>query len=445
LSDSRAIESAEFVAGRHVAVIGGGPAGLMAAEALASGGCQVDVYDAMPSVGRKFLLAGIGGLNLTHSEPFADFVRRYGDRQEQVEPSLRQFGPDEIRTWALGLGIETFVGTSARVFPRDMKAAPLLRAWLHRLRGAGVRFHMRHRWLGWGEAGSSGPVLDTSADDASVSSRSRSLRFASPQGEVVVRPDAVVLALGGGSWARLGSDGAWVPWLQERGVDVARLKPANCGFDIGWSEHFRSRQAGQPVKPVALSWTDPQGQVERRQGEFVITETGVEGSLIYAFSGRLRDQIEQEGSALIELDLLPSHDVQRVLTEVAHPRGSRSLSSHLKSRLRLQGVKSSLIWEVTTPEQQQDPATLARLIKALPLTLKATRPIDEAISSAGGVRFDAMTEGGMLRQWPGVFCAGEMTDWEAPTGGYLLTECLASGRQAGLAAAEWLGNSRKQP
>ncbi|WPH16559.1 TIGR03862 family flavoprotein [Variovorax paradoxus] len=405
-----------------VAVIGGGPAGLMAAEVLSASGVQVRVYDAMPSVGRKFLLAGRGGLNLTHSEPFDVFMTRFGERRAQLEPMLARFGPQQVREWAAGLGIETFVGTSGRVFPTDMKAAPLLRAWLHRLRAAGVQFHMRHRWLG----------------DASLAVGS--LRFATPTGEAIVKADAVVLALGGASWARLGSDGAWAPWLQARGIDIAPLLPANCGFDgAGWSEHFASRFAGQPFKSVAISFTDSQGRRFARKGEFVATATGIEGSLIYAASALLRDEIAAHGSATLLLDLLPDRSAEQVLAAVKHPRGARSLSSHLKSRLGLEGIKAGVLHEALSREAMQDPVQLAATIKAVPLRLVAPRPMDEAISTAGGVRFEALDEGLMASVVPGVFVAGEMLDWEAPTGGYLLTASMASGAAAARGAIRTLG------
>jgi uncharacterized flavoprotein (TIGR03862 family) len=397
-----------------VAIIGAGPAGLMAAEVLSAAGVEVDVYDAMPSAGRKFLLAGKGGLNLTHSEPFDAFASRYGTRRRQVEPVLRQFDAQALRDWAQGLGVETFVGTSGRVFPAEMKAAPLLRAWLHRLRAAGVRFHMRHRFVGWGSNGE--------------------LRFDAPGGEHIARPEAVVLALGGASWPRLGSDGAWVPLLEARGVDVAPLMPANCGFDVrnGWSAYFSQRFAGQPFKSVAIRFG-----AFHRQGEFVATATGVEGSLIYAASAMLRDEIQAHGSATFELDLLPARRAEQVLAEVAHPRGSRSLSSHLKSRLHLDGIKFALLHEMLSSEALHDSARLATAIKALPVTLAAARPVEEAISTAGGVRFEALDDNQMLRAMPGVFCAGEMLDWEAPTGGYLLTACFATGRAAAQGLLRW--------
>ena len=402
---------------RSAAVIGGGPAGLMAAEMLSRHGVRVDLYDAMPSVGRKFLLAGKGGLNLTHSEASEPFLSRYGARRAQIEPWLEAFGPKALRLWAHELGVETFVGPSGRVFPTEMKAAPLLRAWLHRLRAAGVRFHMRHRWQGWSENGA--------------------LRFATNDGERLIHRDAVVLALGGGSWARLGSDGAWVPLLAQRGIPVAALRPANCGFDADWSEHFRTRFAGQPVKSVVATFTDQAGVSVRKQGEFMVTATGVEGSLIYALSAPLRDGIESAGAAVVYLDLLPGRELPFVIAELARPRGSRSMASHLQSRLGIKGVKAGLLRECASAQDFTDPARLGAAIKALPVRLAAPRPLDEAISSAGGVTFEALDERLMIRSLPGVFCAGEMLDWEAPTGGYLLTACFASGRAAARGVLDW--------
>ena len=398
------------------AIIGGGPAGLFAAEALAEGGVRVELFDAMPSVGRKFLLAGKGGLNLTHSDALPAFVARYGERAPQVAHWLDALSPQALRDWAAALGVATFVGSSGRVFPKDLKAAPLLRAWLHRLRERGVVFHMRHRWLGWDAEGA--------------------LRFAAPQGERRVQAGATVLALGGASWPRLGSDGAWLPWLREQGVNVAPVRPANCGFEIAWSEHLRQHFAGAPVKPVALHF-----EGFARQGEFVLSDYGIEGSLVYAASAWLRDAIERDGRATLTLDLLPAFDAERVAREVAHPRGSRSLGSHLKSRLGLAGVKMALLHEVLPREALADPSRLAAAIKALPLTLSAPRPIDEAISSAGGVALEALDEHLMLRARLGVFCAGEMLDWEAPTGGYLLQASVASGRVAGQGALQWLSRA----
>ena len=394
----------------------------MAAEAASNAGARVDVYDAMPSAGRKFLMAGKGGLNLTHSEPPGSFLSRYGARRACLEPLLAGFGPEALRAWARGLGVNTFVGSSGRVFPSGMKAAPLLRAWLHRLRAAGVTFHMRHRWCGWEEDGA--------------------LRFSTPQGVRAVRADALVLALGGGSWARLGSTGAWVPLLAARGVRVEPLRPANCGFDVGWSEHFRARYAGHPVKAVALAHRGPDGAECRQQGEFMITATGVEGGLIYALSARLRDEIEAAGVALLRLDLAPGRDLARLVQELSRGRGSSSMANHLRRRAGIEGVKAGLLRELLPAEDFADPAHLAAAIKALPLRLIAPRPLDEAISSAGGVAFEALDERLMAQALPGVFCAGEMLDWEAPTGGYLLTACFASGRAAGAGAAAWLEAGR---
>lgn len=405
----------------RVTIIGAGPAGLMAAEVLVQAGVTVDVYDAMPSAGRKFLMAGKSGLNLTHAEAFETFLSRYGAQRDWVAPWLRQFDAVALRAWARGLGVETFVGSSGRVFPSDMKAAPLLRAWLQRLRAAGVRFHMHRRWLGWDAAND---LRFTSTDTGEES-------------KVGAGGTATILALGGGSWAKLGSDGAWVPLLQARGVAIAPLRPANCGFDVRWSEHFRDRFAGQPVKSVVAAFGEQQ-----RQGEFVITQQGVEGSLIYALSAALRDAIETEDGtadgATLHLDLAPGKSLERLIGEIAHPRGARSLSSHLQSRTGITGVKAGLLRECIAKEDFNDPARLAAAIKALPLHLVAPRPLDEAISSAGGVMAAALDARLMLNKLPGVFCAGEMLDWEAPTGGYLLTACFASGYAAAQGALAWL-------
>jgi uncharacterized flavoprotein (TIGR03862 family) len=404
------------VTSNRVAIIGAGPAGLMAAEAARAAGAEVDLYDRLASAGRKFLIAGKGGLNLTHSEAFDAFVARYGARRDEVGRWLAQFGADAVRDWARGLGVETFVGTSGRVFPADLKAAPLLRGWVRRLRASGIGFHMQHRWLGWNDAGA--------------------LRFVDPVGEREVCADAVVLALGGGSWPVLGSDAAWVPVLRERGVDIAPLAPANCGFDVGWSEHFAARHAGHPVKPAVIEWRGSDGKSVRQQGEFVITSSGVEGSLIYALSAHLRDAIASGGAAQIQLDLAPGRDAARLAGDLAQPQGRRSTSEHWRRHAGIDGVKAGLLYEVLSKAQIRDAACVARTIKALPLTLLRPRPIDEAISSAGGVRFEALGPDLMLKTLPGVFCAGEMIDWEAPTGGYLLTACLASGRIAGAGAAK---------
>ncbi|MCM8740676.1 TIGR03862 family flavoprotein [Pseudomonas koreensis] len=399
----------------HVAIIGGGPAGLMAAEVLSQAGVRVDLYDGMPSVGRKFLLAGVGGMNITHSEAYPAFLARYAERAPQIAPLLRAFDADALCRWIHDLGIETFIGSSGRVFPTDMKAAPLLRAWLKRLRDSGVVIHTRHRWLGWDEQGA--------------------LRIASPDGEITVKPDATLLALGGGSWARLGSDGAWMLPLEQKGVGLAALQPSNCGFEVqAWSELLVSKFAGAPLKNVAIGLNDD----IPRLGECVITATGVEGSLIYALSAPIREAINAHGSATVHIDLLPGRPVDKLQAALSKPRGSRSMAKHLHSQVGIDGVKAALLRELTDAATFADPALLARAIKALPLTLVKTRPLDEAISSAGGVTFEAMDERLMLKALSGVFCAGEMLDWEAPTGGYLLTGCLASGRAAGFGMLEWL-------
>ncbi|MFJ5283957.1 TIGR03862 family flavoprotein [Pseudomonas sp. NPDC088429] len=399
----------------HVAIIGGGPAGLMAAEVLSQAGIRVDIYDGMPSVGRKFLLAGVGGMNITHSEAYPAFLSRYAERAPQIAPLLRGFDADALCTWIHDLGIETFIGSSGRVFPTDMKAAPLLRAWLKRLRDSGVVIHTRHRWLGWDEHGA--------------------LRIDSPEGEITVKPDATLLALGGGSWSRLGSDGAWMLALEQRGVALAPLQPSNCGFEVqAWSELMVSKFAGAPLKNIAIGLNDD----VPRLGECVITATGIEGSLIYALSAPIREAINQYGAAVIHIDLLPGRPVDKLQAALSKPRGSRSMAKHLHSQVGIDGVKAALLRELTDGATFADPALLARAIKALPLTLVKTRPLDEAISSAGGVTFEAMDERLMLKALPGVFCAGEMLDWEAPTGGYLLTGCFASGRAAGLGILQWL-------
>lgn len=401
-----------------LAIVGGGPAGLMAAEVARAAGCEVDLFEAKGSVGRKFLIAGKGGLNLTHAEPLPDFIGRYGARADAVAAWLHGFGPEALRDWARGLGVDTYVGSSRRVFPLDRKAAPLLRGWVRRLKEQGVRFHVQHRWLGWDEAGA--------------------LRFATPAGERSLHAGATVLALGGGSWPQLGSDGAWVPVLRERGVDVAPLVPGNCGFDIGWSAHFAERHAGAPLKPVVAHWRDAEGREQALQGECVATATGIEGSLVYALSVPLREAIARDGQATLWLDLVPGRDLDRLRRDLARPRNGRSLSEHLRRHAGVGGVKAALLREVLDAAALADMARVAATLKRLPLVLRRPRPIKEAISSGGGVRLEAMDTDLMLSTVPGVFCAGEMLDWEAPTGGYLLTACFASGRRAGLAAARWL-------
>ncbi|WP_449423953.1 TIGR03862 family flavoprotein [Rhodanobacter lindaniclasticus] len=391
----------------------------MAAEVARTAGIAVDVYDAMGSVGRKFLLAGKGGLDLTHAETPDRFVARYGSRQAEVGRWLAAFDASALRAWAAELGVETFVGSSGRVFPRDLKAAPLLRRWVRRLRDAGVGFHVHHRWLGWQAHGA--------------------LHFATPQGERVIRADATVLALGGASWPQLGSDGAWVTALRQAGIDIAPLQPANCGFEIDWSEHLSGRFAGAPLKPVVAHWVDRHGAARSRQGEFVLSEYGVEGSLIYAIGAGLREQIVARGEAMLMLDLVPGRTQAALAERLAAPRGKHSIGDWMRRRAGLDAAKCALVFEFTDKAVLADPVALAAHLKALPLRLRAPRPVAEAISTAGGVRLEALDDGLMLRDRPGVFCAGEMLDWEAPTGGYLLTACFASGRLAGRGAVRWLG------
>ena len=401
-----------------VTIIGGGPAGLMAAEAAATEGVGVDIYDAMPSVGRKFLLAGKSGLNLTHAESSAAFMTRFGDRRNHLAPYLSSFGANDVRTWAHGLGVNTYIGSSQRVFPVEMKAAPLLRAWVRRLRSLGVRIHTQHRWVGWSDDGS--------------------LLFESPTGQIALQPRALILALGGASWSRLGSDGRWQTWLAQQELIVEPLKPANCGFELEWTKHLLDRFDGQPVKPVIASLLSFNGETIVRSGEFVITRYGMEGSLIYALSAPLRECLEELGQAVLYLDLTPDLELSELIGRLQIPSGGMSLSNQLKKRAGLSSVKICLLRELADVGPDTDANELAHSIKNLPVTLIGTRPLDEAISSAGGLVFEELDEALMVRRLPGTFCAGEMLDWEAPTGGYLLTACLATGRAAGLGAARWL-------
>lgn len=418
-SDSSALASTSA----SVAVIGGGPAGLMAAQVLAAAGHTVTVFDAKPSLGRKFLRAGIGGLNLTHSEPFNIFCQRFDPpSQPFLQPALDAFPPASVRQWAASLGVETFEGSSGKVFPVAMKAAPLLRAWVQRLRQGGVQFRLRHYWQGWNEQGV--------------------LRFDTPDGVVEHTARATVLALGGGSWPQLGSDGQWVQVLSRHGVDIAPLHSTNCGFEVAWSDYVQRNFHGEQLKAVAVTVCDEHGQPHTRRGELIVSRYGVEGSLIYAFSRWLRLQLLKGQPATLTLDLLPDRSIDYVLQQLQHPRGSRSLSSHLQSRLGLKGVKVALLHELLDKSSLQDPVRLAQAIKALTVTLGATRPINEAISTAGGVCFQSVNASLMLQALPGVFVAGEMLDWEAPTGGYLLTACLAQGVQAGQGAVRWLAETQ---
>jgi uncharacterized flavoprotein (TIGR03862 family) len=391
---------------KRVAIIGGGPAGLMAAETAADAGARVTVFEAMPTVGRKFLMAGKSGLNITHAEAHALLLGRYGAARERLAAALDAFDAEALRAWCAKLGVETFVGSSGRVFPVAMKASPLLRAWLGRLAGQGVEIRTRWRWTGWeGEA----------------------LQFDMPEGVRAEAFDAVVLALGGASWPRLGSDAAWVPLLEGKGVAVAPFLPANCGFEVNWSAVFAERYAGAPVKAVTANGV---------AGEFVVTRWGIEGSLVYALSATLRDALEQDGSAALTLDQVPGRTVERLARDLDRQPAKASFSNRLRKGAGLEGVKLGLLRELVPNAATLTAEVLAQRIKALVLPVVRTRPIEEAISSAGGVAFDAVDERFALRQLPGVFVAGEMLDWEAPTGGYLLTACFATGRVAGGAAAQ---------
>ncbi|MEH6564667.1 MAG: TIGR03862 family flavoprotein [Halopseudomonas sp.] len=404
-----------------IAVIGGGPAGLMAAETLANAGYRVDLFDAMPSVGRKFLLAGVGGMNITHSEAKPDFLARYREATPWVGDWLDELDADQLQAWIHGLGIDTFVGSSGRVFPTDMKAAPLLRAWLKRLREAGVQLHTRHRWLGWTAEGA--------------------LRLKGTQGEFQLSPKACVLALGGGSWQRLGSDGSWVEPLRAQGAAVRDLQPSNCGFICDWSAFLSERFAGQPLKPVIASVSDSDGPLISRRGECVLTHDGLEGSLIYALSAPLREQLSQTGEARLMLDLAPDRSEAQLVAALKDSRKGQSLATLLRKKAGLDALKVALLHECFDKGQLGSAEQLASAIKQLPLSFHATRPLDQAISSAGGVQQQALTADLMLKPLPGVFCAGEMLDWEAPTGGYLLTACFASGKRAGEGVIRWLASA----
>jgi hypothetical protein len=409
---------------KSVAIIGGGPAGLMAAEVLSKHNIKIDVYDSMPSLGRKLLMAGKSGLNITHSEKFEGFVSRYGNKKTEIEKWLKQFSPDDLRNWVHEFGIETFIGTSGRVFPKGMKASPLLRAWINKLSESEVEFHVRHKLVG----------LTSLTGLTGLNSRTGlTCQFETPDGLKQVEADALILALGGGSWRRLGSTGEWVELLKQLEVKVEALKPANCGFDVAWSKHLVEKYHGHPIKSVTLSFDS-----FHQQGEFIITKEGVEGGLIYSASAMMRDEIEKNGKAIIFLDLAPDKTKEQLIEKLSKPRGSRSLSSYVEKTMGIKGVKMGLLYEVLSKEDFANAEKLASFIKRLPISLIATRPLDEAISSAGGVSFDSLNENLMLKNVSGVFCAGEMLDWEAPTGGYLLSACFASGVVAGNGVVHFL-------
>jgi len=397
-----------------VAIIGGGPAGLMAADVLLAKGISVDLYDAMPSLGRKFLMAGKSGLNLTHVEAFKDFAARYAPGKNELLPTLEAYPSHAIRSWVYELGLRTFVGTSGRIFPTDMKAAPLLRAWLRQLRSQGLRVHVRHKWTGWNADGD--------------------LTFTVSGGDVVVKPAATVLALGGASWPQLGSDGVWVPSLADKGVRVSPLKPSNCGFDADWSDTMRARAAGQPLKGVTLRF-----EGREAKGDCMVTETGLEGGPVFTLSGVLRDAIERDGSATVTIDLTPGTTEAMITKRLSKPRSKNSMSTHLRRTISLRGAKATLLREGADSVDFDNPEELAARIKALPVTLHRARPLSEAISTAGGVSWDDVTGDLELKAMPNVYVAGEMLDWDAPTGGYLLTACFSTGRWAGEALARRLG------
>lgn len=397
---------------KQIAILGGGPAGLMAAESLSSTGHAVTVYEAMPTVARKFLLAGKSGLNITHSEEYDRFSSRFGVSNSRLRAALDAFKPNDVRSWAAGLGTETFIGTSGRVFPRVMKASPLLRAWLRRLDQQGVTILTRHRWFGFSDGG---------------------YTIQTPEGPMTIHPDAALLALGGASWPRLGSDGRWLPWLSEKGVAIGDFQPANCGFDVDWSDHLRQRFSGEPVKSVTA--TSTAGVIP---GEFVITRHGIEGSLIYAHATALRNRLATGKATALEVDLMPGRSQERIAREIGKQDQKASLSNRLRKGAGIDGVKAALVRELADHADLQDPHRLANLIKALPIPISAPRPIAEAISSAGGVEWGGIDRNYMLKALPGLFVAGEMIDWEAPTGGYLLTACFATGRAAASGIAAWL-------
>jgi len=399
-------------------VIGGGPAGLMAAEQLSAAGCAVAVYDSMPTVGRKFLRAGIGGLNLTHSEVWPNFIARFGDRTPYLQPCLDAFNAESLRAWTAGLGVETFVGSSGRVFPVEKKAAPLLRRWLQRLRASGVRIHHRHHWRGWG---ADGDIL-----------------IQGPEQSLSLKPDVTVFALGGGSWSALGSTGKWLDLFEQRGIQCAGWRPSNCGFEYPWRSEFIAEYSGAPLKTVAISVTDCDGQRWRQQGDAVISAYGIEGGPVYGVSAPIRDEIAERGQCTVYWDLDPDRSVEKLQQAIAKRRPKDSLANVLRKQCGLSGSKLALFKTLTSKAQMANIDAIPALIKALPQTLCSTRSLDEAISTAGGVCFSELDENFMLKKLPGTYCVGEMLDWEAPTGGYLLTACFASGRWVGRAASKRL-------
>jgi len=401
----------------NIAVIGAGPAGLMAAEVLGAGGARVTVYDRMPSVGRKFLMAGRGGLNLTHSEPLDAFLSRYREAAPHLRAAIEAFPPDALRAWSEGLGQPTFVGSSGRVFPQAMKASPLLRAWLRRLDRSGVQFALRHHWVGWTESGE--------------------LQFETPEGLASPQPDATIIALGGASWPKLGANGDWIDSLKAKGISIAPLRAANSGFRVAWSDLFRDRFEGQPLKGIALSFGG-----ETARGEAMITREGLEGGAIYALSAPIRDAVLAHGEAVVHLALRPDLTASDLVARFSKSRQKQSMSTYLRKAAGLSPVAIGLMQEAAIAEGVNlsaiRPETLAAFINAVPVQLTGVAPLERAISTAGGISFDEIDTHFMLRKLPGVFVAGEMLDWEAPTGGYLLQACFATGAAAGRGALEHL-------
>lgn len=405
----------------NVAIVGCGPAGLMAADVLSQSGYSVTIFDSMLSAGRKFLIASKGGLNLTHSMHFEKFLAMYGERSNDLTPFLENFGPEELRNWISELGFRTFEGSSGRIFPEDMRGGAILHAILERLKSRSVEFQFNHKWCGWDEE--------------------QNQIFATNAGMFSRRFDAIVLSLGGASWPQTGSDAGWVPFFKQNGINVTPMRPSNCGFEVNWSDYFIDHYAGQPIKPVVLSFTDLRGQIHQQKGEFIATKYGIEGSLVYAFSSFLRDSIEKNGQSIVYLDLAPDMNAEQLITRLSSQRGTRSLSTHLKKSIGFSGIRTNLLFELLEKTSLNDPIELAKSIKNLPIRLISARPISEAISTAGGVAFSELDDELMLKKFPGTFCAGEMLDWEAPTGGFLLTACFSTGFAAAHGMIKWLNQS----
>ncbi|PKN84551.1 MAG: aminoacetone oxidase family FAD-binding enzyme [Chloroflexi bacterium HGW-Chloroflexi-8] len=401
-----------------IAIIGAGPAGLMAADFLSQKGYPITLFDSMPTAGKKFLIASKGGLNLTHSMPFHQFLSKYREREENLTPFLTRFGPEELRNWISELGFSTFEGSSGRVFPEIMNSGEILHSLIQRLQSRSVQILFRHKWTGWDE--------------------NHNQCFETDSGLLTIKFDAVIFAFGGASWPQLGSDAAWIPFFQRNGIKISPIKPSNCGFETNWSDHFKDQFAGVPIKPVILTFNSHQGEVFRQQGEFIATRYGIEGSLIYSISALIREEIEKEGSASIYLDLAPNWNEAQLFEKLSQNRGDRSISTHLKKTIGFSGIRTNLLYELLEKSVIHNPQLLAKSIKSLPIRLTSARPVAEAISTAGGVDFSELDSNLMLKKFPGFFCAGEMLDWEAPTGGFLLTACFSTGYGAGIGVDRWL-------